>query len=284
MPMLSTPGWRSASSVSPTSTCSYRPSRSQRRWPSDLDWPRWRNGAPPRARPDRRPTSPGHDPAAGGADVDGRVHLTGRSGHQRRNAAATPASTGMCRPVVWLRSAGAEHEDGVGHVLRQHLALEQGALGVVLAQILLGDAVDRGPLGAPAAGEDARAADHAVGVDAVDLHTVLPELGGQQPDLVGLVGLGGRVGDVVRAGEDRVLAGDVDDVAAEPLLDQHLRRRPGDQERALGHDVVLQVPVGDGGVEQRLGQRESSVVDHEIQAAEGQHVRRRWRPAPHPRR
>src|SRR4051794_12123890 len=36
----------------------------------------------------------------------------------------------------------AEHEDGVGDVLRQHLPLEEGALGVVLAQLLLGDAVD----------------------------------------------------------------------------------------------------------------------------------------------
>jgi hypothetical protein len=43
-----------------------------------------------------------HDSAARGAEIN--------SGHpartaHRRKAAATPASTGMCRPVVWLISA-----------------------------------------------------------------------------------------------------------------------------------------------------------------------------------
>ena len=86
----------------------------------------------------------------------------------RRNAAATPESTGMCRPVVCDRSPAGQREHGVGDVLGQHLALEQGALGVVGAELLLRHAVDGGALGAPAAGEDAGAADHAVGVDAVD--------------------------------------------------------------------------------------------------------------------
>ncbi len=43
-----------------------------------------------------------HHPAAAGADVD-----RGDAQHrhrQRRNPAATPASTGTCRPVVWVRS------------------------------------------------------------------------------------------------------------------------------------------------------------------------------------
>ena len=135
---------------------------------------------------------------------------------------------------------------------------------------------------APAAGEDARAADDAVGVDAVDPDAVLAELGGEQPDLVGLVGLGRAVGDVVRAGEDGVLAGDVDDVAAHALLDHAPRRRlAGDEERALGHHVVLEVPVGLGGLEQRLGERQAGVVDDEVDAAEGEHGRvdRGLRPA-----
>ena len=190
---------------------------------------------------------------------------------QRRNAAATPASTGMCRPVVWVMFGTAQREDGVGAVLGQDLALEQRALGVELAEVLLVDAVDGGALRAPAAGEDAGAADDAVGVDAVDLDAVLAELGGQQPHLVGLVGLHRGVGDVVGAGEDGVLGRDVDDVAAEPLVDQHPRGGPRDEERALGHHVVLEVPVGDGGVEQRLGQRETGVVDDQVEAAEGEH-------------
>ena len=52
-----------------------------------------------------------HDPAAGRAEVDGgatyraaSVAATRSRARQRRNAAATPASTGMCRPVVWVRS------------------------------------------------------------------------------------------------------------------------------------------------------------------------------------
>ena len=47
----------------------------------------------------------GHDPAAGGAEVDrGDADGFRRTEHHRRKAAATPASTGMCRPVVWLSS------------------------------------------------------------------------------------------------------------------------------------------------------------------------------------
>ena len=102
-----------------------------------------------------------------------------------------------------------------------------------------------------------------------------PEFGGQQPDLVGLVGLGGGVGDVVRAGEHAVLAGDVDDVAAQLLLDHHPGGLPGHQEGALGHHVVLQVPVLDGGLQQRLGQRQAGVVDHQVHPAERQARRRR---------
>src|SRR5690606_1433339 len=77
-----------------------------------------------------------------------------------------------------------EGEDGGGDVLGQHLALKQRPPGVELAELLLLDAVDGGALGAPPAGEDARSADHPVGVDAVDADAVLAQLGGQQPDLV----------------------------------------------------------------------------------------------------
>jgi hypothetical protein len=68
---------------------------------------------------------------------------------------------------------GGEDRGGVGHVLRQDLALEEGPLGVVLAELLFLHTVDSGALGAPPAGEDAGAADHAVGVDAVDPDAVL---------------------------------------------------------------------------------------------------------------
>ncbi len=176
----------------------------------------------------------------------------------------------MCRPVVWLNSSEVMRGDGVGDVVGQHLALEQRALGVERAELVLGDAVDGGTLGAPAAGEDAAALHDAVGVDAVDPDAVLAELGGEQPDLVGLVGLDGAVGDVVRSGEHGVLRADVDDVAAEALVDHRPRRGLGDEEAALGHHVVLQVPVGFGGVEQRLGDRQAGVVHDEVEPAEGE--------------
>ena len=57
-----------------------------------------------------------HHPAAGGAR--GRRRRRAHAVGHRRNAAATPASTGMCSPVVWVSSVGAEHEDGVGDVAR----------------------------------------------------------------------------------------------------------------------------------------------------------------------
>ncbi len=49
----------------------------------------------------------GHHPPARRADVDGGEDLAGRpvGAAHLRNAAATPASTGTCRPVVWDRSA-----------------------------------------------------------------------------------------------------------------------------------------------------------------------------------
>src|SRR5689334_549746 len=83
--------------------------------------------------------------------------------------------------------AAGQREDRRGNVLWEHLFLQQRALGVERAKLLLGDAVDGGALRAPAAGEDAGAADHAVRVDAVDADADRAELGGQQADLVRLV-------------------------------------------------------------------------------------------------
>ena len=208
-----------------------------------------------------------HHPAARRAEVDGRDEPAGH----RRKAAATPASTGMCSPVVWLRSPPVRAKTAAATCSGQDLALEQRPLGVELAELVLRDAVGPGPVGAPALGEDPRAADDAVRVDAVDPDPVLAELGGEQPDLVGLVGLGRAVGDVVRAGEERVLADDVDEVAAHRLVDQDPRRLARDEERAAGHDVVLEVPVADRRLEQRLRDRQAGVVDDEVDAAEGEH-------------
>ena len=63
-------------------------------------------------------------------------------------------------------------------------------------------------------------------------------------------------------------------------------RGPGDEERALGHHVVLQVPVGHGGLQQRLGDRQPGVVDDQVDPAEREHgrVERGRRPRPRRRR
>ena len=117
MPMLTTPGYREASSVSPVSTSAYRPLRFHRRWPSTVRIP-LANRCTTSMVMVPSWTIAGDDPAARGADVDRRDDGGARFGHrgprpvimdtvvcQRRKAAATPASTGMCRPVVWDRSA-----------------------------------------------------------------------------------------------------------------------------------------------------------------------------------
>ena len=144
-----------------------------------------------------------------------------------------------------------EHEHRLGDVLGKDLPAEQRAPGVVLAELLGGDAVGLGALAQPFALEDPRPLDDAVGVDAVDADAVDPELGGEQADLVGLVGLGRAVGDVLRSGEDGVLRHDVDDVAADVLLDHLAGGSPADEERAAGEHGVQPVPVVDGGVDQR---------------------------------
>ena len=95
---------------------------------------------------------------------------------------------------------------------------------VELAELVLGDTVGPRPVGAPALGEDPGPAHDPVRVDPVHADPELAELGREQPDLVGLIGLGCAVGDVVRAGEERVLAHDVDEVAAHRLVDQDPRR------------------------------------------------------------
>ena len=105
--------------------------------------------------------------------------------------------------------AASEREHRIRNVGGQHFFFQQGALGVEGTEFGLRYAVDRGTLRAPAAGEDAGAAHHAVRVDPVDPDTIPAEFGGQQPDLMGLVGLGRAVGNIVGAGEKAVLAGDL---------------------------------------------------------------------------
>src|SRR3954468_10909302 len=160
-------------------------------------------------RRDRRPRRAGRSPEEGRRDtrVDGDV--------QTRRLAQV---------------AGRQGEDRRSDVLRQDLALEQRSLRVELTELVLGDTVGPGAIRSPPLGEDARAAHHAVRIHAVDAYPVLAELGGEQSDLVRLVGLGRSVRDIVRAGEEGVLADDIDEVAAHRLVDEDARRLARDEE------------------------------------------------------
>src|SRR4051794_39699925 len=103
MPMLTTCGCRRASSASPATTSANK----GREVPAGVtvDGVHTVGEAVHRFELDPPvPYAAGHHPAAGRTDVDSPEHR-GLGGGHRRNAAATPASTGMCRPVVWLRSA-----------------------------------------------------------------------------------------------------------------------------------------------------------------------------------
>ena len=94
------------------------------------------------------------------------------------------------------------------------------------------------------------------------------ELGGEQADLVGLVGLGRSVGDVLRPGHDGVLRHDVDDVAADVLLDHLAGGAAADEERAAGEHGVETVPIVDRRLDERRGGCEPGVVDDDVDAAE----------------
>src|SRR5436190_14623966 len=107
-----------------------------------------------------------------------------------------------------------EHGHGLGNVFGENLTTEQAATRVVLTQAMRLDAVRIGALLQPLAREDARTAYDGVRVDAVDTDAVQPELGGEQSDLVELIGLGRSIRDIRRSRNDTVLRRDVDDVTA----------------------------------------------------------------------
>ena len=165
------------------------------------------SGGRPAAGPARSGSGgPRSAPARSGRPARPSPGRSTRRGRRPRRAGRSPEEgrrdTRVDRDVEpgrLAQVAAGQGEHRGRDVLGQDLALEQRPLGVELAELVLGDAVGPGPVGAPALGEDPRAADDAVGVDAVDPDPELAELGGEQPDLVGLVGLRRAVGDVVRA-------------------------------------------------------------------------------------
>ena len=66
---------------------------------------------------------------------------------------------------------------------------------------------------------------------------------------------------------------DVDDVAADALLDEHAGRRAADEEGAACHHGVEPVIVGSLRLEERRRARETCVVDDDVDAAEPERCR-----------
>ena len=79
-----------------------------------------------------------------------------------------------------LRQIAADQcEHGCSHVLRQDLFLEQGPLGVELAELVFWDPVCPGTVRTPTLCEDPRSPDDPIRIDAVDADAELAELRSQ---------------------------------------------------------------------------------------------------------
>ena len=100
---------------------------------------------------------------------------------------------------------------------------------------------------------------------------MVSELDGEQSDLVSLVGFCCAVRNVCWTSKRSVLARDVDDVTTESLINHDSRALAGHKKGTTRQYIVLKVPVIDSRLGQRSTQREASVIDNEINAAEGQY-------------
>src|SRR6476659_6203915 len=140
MPMLTTSRCRAASFAKPVSTSAYRPVRFQRRWPSRVCRAlanRWTTSMviePSRTTPTT--TRPLEAPMSMAATVVGGAGSLIRTSSAQEGGGDAGVDGDVQTGGVG-QVGGAEHEHGVGHVLGQHLPLQQRALGVVLAELLL---------------------------------------------------------------------------------------------------------------------------------------------------
>src|SRR5690242_7478208 len=153
MPMLTTPGWREASAASPVSTSAYRPLRFHRRWPSTVRIPLanrcttsmvmvWSRTMPATTRPLEAPMSIAATTVTGWGAVIAECSWRSAGGSSLAQESGGDAGVdGDVQPGGVRQVGRAQHEHGVGDVVGQHLPLQQGPLGVVLAQVLLLDPV-----------------------------------------------------------------------------------------------------------------------------------------------
>src|SRR5215212_6247141 len=161
MPTPSRPPWSRPAARSPSSTPAYRPRTSQRRVP-EVRTGRLGNRCasasssrpgPTRAAMTRPLDAPRSTAARVSSSLMARLRLAPllarsslRCSLARRPSAEEGRSDAGIDGDVQAGGAGrvaaGEGEDGVGDVVGQHLALEQGPLGVELAELLLGDTVD----------------------------------------------------------------------------------------------------------------------------------------------
>src|SRR5665213_3634061 len=145
--------WSSKSDTSQRSTPATSRGRLAKRWTS------WRASRPSATVPAM--TRPLDAPRSMAPNTAGL--LTGSAEEGRGHAAVDrdqqPGGQGQISP--------GQGEDSGGHVLGHDLLAQKRSLRVEPPQVLLLHAIDRGPLGPPSAGEDARASDHRVGVHPV---------------------------------------------------------------------------------------------------------------------
>src|SRR5947209_2405905 len=144
-----------------------------------------------------------------------------------------------------------EERDSLGDVLRQDVDTQRSALAVHFLQLIGGYAVGRRTLPPPGAVPDARTGQHRVWIDGVHADAELPALLSQATRQVCFGGFGRRVSRGVLTGDQGILAGDEDEIAATCLRLQEPEALAGHQEVAGRQHMPVLVPLR----KRRLGNR-----------------------------
>src|SRR5437867_2237539 len=127
------------------------------------------------------------------------------------------------------RAVAGQEERGLGDVVGADRDAEEGALSIVLLELVDRDAVGAGALGADGLRPEPALAEDRVRVEHVGAHAVRSALDREDAAELGLGGLGGAVCGHVPPGRERALGHDEDDVAADALAPEEAQGRAGGQ-------------------------------------------------------
>src|SRR5690606_14942924 len=122
----------------------------------------------------------------------------------------------------------------------------------------------------PTAGPDIAVADDGIGVHHIYADLVGAQLCGVQPAQVQLCCLGGSVSCIIGPANQGVFTDDVNDVPAYSLFLQYPYCRLRNQKLAFYQYVIKEIPIFLRMILNGLGNRQSCVINHDIDAAEGQ--------------